>query len=421
MNQNAVEVIAGAGGTIIGRIDGNPDQNCAFCTSSCNWNAVYIQHADGSVAWYGHLKAGSVTAKTLGQTVSAGEYLGVVGSSGNSTGPHLHLELYTNNTYTQLVDPWAGTCNSMNGTTSWWAAQEEYRVPTIIKTLTHSVAPTSSQCPGGEAMNVQLNFSPGQRIYFSSYYRDNMAGQTAVHRIYTPDNFIWSIWNQTFNTTYNASYWNYFWDFPTTGLQNGVWRYEVTFNGQSVSTNFGINTQLPLTLVSFGATKQKGAVLLKWETENEVDVAGFEVQRALEGEAFETIVQQPAKNLVARNLYNAMDPSPLKGYNLYRLKTVDRSGAVRYSSIVKVDNKDGKLLVQTGPSPFRDWLVVRIKGQGEKLRIQLHSISGQLMEKRQGVISGTTRLATDRLPAGLYFLSVWEGDLLIERTKVLKQ
>ena len=44
------------GGIIIGKDDGNFDQNCAFCTSSCSWNAVYIQQADGSIAWYGHLK-----------------------------------------------------------------------------------------------------------------------------------------------------------------------------------------------------------------------------------------------------------------------------------------------------------------------------------------------------------------------------
>ena len=53
-------------------------------------------HADGSVAWYGHMKAGSLTNKAVGQTVSSGEYLGIVGSSGNSTGPHLHFGIRVN-------------------------------------------------------------------------------------------------------------------------------------------------------------------------------------------------------------------------------------------------------------------------------------------------------------------------------------
>jgi hypothetical protein len=76
MERNIVQVIAAAPGTIIAKSDGNFDQNCSF--TACDWNAVYIMHADGSVAWYGHMKAGSLTNKTVGQTVLTGEYLGIV-------------------------------------------------------------------------------------------------------------------------------------------------------------------------------------------------------------------------------------------------------------------------------------------------------------------------------------------------------
>jgi hypothetical protein len=40
-----VEVVAAAGGIIIGRTDGNSDQSCVY---SNRWNAVYVRHADGS-------------------------------------------------------------------------------------------------------------------------------------------------------------------------------------------------------------------------------------------------------------------------------------------------------------------------------------------------------------------------------------
>lgn len=52
---------------------------------------VEIRHGDGSSTWYCHL---SSYASRAGQRVRAGQVIGRVGSTGNSTGPHLHLEVH---------------------------------------------------------------------------------------------------------------------------------------------------------------------------------------------------------------------------------------------------------------------------------------------------------------------------------------
>ena len=52
--------------------------------------AVYVEHADGSQTRYAHL---SHFAVTVGRTLAQSEVLGYVGSTGASTGPHLHFEL----------------------------------------------------------------------------------------------------------------------------------------------------------------------------------------------------------------------------------------------------------------------------------------------------------------------------------------
>src|SRR5690606_10351356 len=86
MDEEAVEIVAAADGVILAKEDGHFDRQCEL--SNLPWNAVYLEHADGTVTWYGHMKTGSLTTKEVGESVAKGEFLGFVGSSGSSTGPH---------------------------------------------------------------------------------------------------------------------------------------------------------------------------------------------------------------------------------------------------------------------------------------------------------------------------------------------
>jgi murein DD-endopeptidase MepM/ murein hydrolase activator NlpD len=64
-------------------------------------NAVLIDHGNGFLTHYGHLSAIVVH---VGQHVTPGEQLGNEGSTGHSTGPHLHFEVHQT-TYQNPIEP----------------------------------------------------------------------------------------------------------------------------------------------------------------------------------------------------------------------------------------------------------------------------------------------------------------------------
>jgi murein DD-endopeptidase MepM/ murein hydrolase activator NlpD len=234
MAAGAVQVVAAAPGVIVHREDGHPDQSCSF--NGNRWNAVYVRQADGSIAWYGHLKLGSLTPKVVGDNVYAGEYLGLVGSSGNSTGPHLHFELH--DAAWNRIDPYAGSCNPSTAA-SWWEIQPAYNDSAVLKVMTGS-APVdwADSCPAQDITHEQGVFKPGDRVVFTAFYRDQLAGQRAVYRVIRPDGSLYVEWDHASSAArYTLSYW--WWAFDLSpAAPMGTWTFEVSFEGRTARQTF---------------------------------------------------------------------------------------------------------------------------------------------------------------------------------------
>ena len=242
MDNSQVEVIAAAPGTIVQKADGNFDRNCS--ANNLTANSIIIQHADGSEALYWHMKSNSLTAKSVGQTVVAGEYLGVVGSSGSASGPHLHFEVWTGITNTTYNDPFSGTCNSLNAS-SWWNVQKPHTNSAIIKVSTNTTDIVLPGCPTTETPNETDNFSipfqgPGLSPGYAKFYffiRDDVTGLTADCKIVNPNGSTFTSWTYTStanNKTYIRGYSKLL---PTIA---GTYTFQTSYNGLTCSKTFVI-------------------------------------------------------------------------------------------------------------------------------------------------------------------------------------
>ena len=247
MDKSKVEIIAAADGVIVFRQDGNYDRRCQSDYSYIG-NGIILQHSDGSQTWYWHLKNGSITSKLVGQAVQKGEYLGLVGSSGISGGPHLHFEV--RNSSNQIVDPFSNTPSN-----SLWVSQKPYWDSQIIRLMTHSGIPNPYPTCSANPVDITLekkSFVSGENVYFAKYGRDWQPGQVFNYRIIQPNGLIWQNvsysrpldW-QTFSS--NFHYVSYTLPNPA---QTGVWKFQLITLGTTYETVFNVNTTQPYAMNS---------------------------------------------------------------------------------------------------------------------------------------------------------------------------
>ncbi len=146
------DVVAAAPGWVTATHDGEFDR----CTSGeCSGgggfgNHVKVIHPDGRTTIYAHLKKDSIEV-SADSHVACGQRLGLVGSSGYSTGPHLHFEVRDANN--SRFDPFVGDCSD-TPTTAWVDQGIHEDLPGLFCDSVESCAPAHSiAC--GESMQLR--------------------------------------------------------------------------------------------------------------------------------------------------------------------------------------------------------------------------------------------------------------------------
>ena len=226
-----VPIFAALDGTVLSRDDGHFDQNTVWAGQPANF--VVLDHGaiePGLFTMYWHMKNGSVLPQ-VGESVVAGQQLGLVGSSGNSTGPHLHFAVWRNGNW---IEPMSGPCSpSASMWANQWSKPTEHYVRDFgfLRELFPNDFETPHPFPRDRSVTLQTDrvsyWMQGANLPIDSTYR---------FRFYMPNGTLdFDSGNRffTFTNQFYRRYWaRYQWNI--TDMQNvpGVWTIGIDINGQ---------------------------------------------------------------------------------------------------------------------------------------------------------------------------------------------
>ncbi|MFT3932608.1 MAG: T9SS type A sorting domain-containing protein [Chitinophagaceae bacterium] len=179
----------------------------------------------------------------------------------------------------------------------------------------------------------------------------------------------------------------------------------------------GLTSVLPLKLVSFTAQLVGSQTNLAWQTVNESNVSGFEVQRMVNSGAWEKIgFVQATNNAASANNYSFVDKSPSIGSDFYRLKVTDLDGKFFYSDVVTIELKTSQNMVyQNMPNPFSGSTTIRydLKKASFVKIVVFNEVGAQvavLVNGQNDLGSNRVQWNAQNLPAGNYFCTINIGD-----------
>jgi len=424
MDNEEVWVVAGAAGTIVGRIDGNYDRECGI-NPGAEANYLAVRHGDGSIVLYGHLKNGSVTSKTVGESIFFGEYVGVVGSSGQSTGPHLHMELYDSGD--NLIDPFAGPCNSST-VDSWWTAQRPYMDRAVLKVSSHSQLVEFNPCPVPWTPYYETVFSPGEVVYNYAWGRDLDTGDTVTFTMYRPDDSYHSSWSYTHPDAYGPAWVLYWGQAIPPAAQPGTWRVEVGFDGVAY-TNLITVQSVPVAFADARATVVDGAVELEWYTVADEAFIGFDIMRAVHGSDLVRSILDGSLLDAGRTRYTDSAVRPGTRYT-YTIVARESDGGISRSRPLNVEVAAAAMaLDQNHPNQFNPLTTITYTlDAAAEVRIDVFDVGG----RRVATIENGYRAAGRHMVAwsgrsdagrvvgsGTYFYALRSGNRVLTRKMLL--
>ncbi len=185
-------------------------------------------------------------------------------------------------------------------------------------------------------------------------------------------------------------------------------------HGRGLWTATITDAVLPITLSEFKGYEKNNAAILNWQTSQEVNSTGFDIQKSLDGVTFETIgFVKSAGTSVKKINYDFTDPSLSAHVQYYRLKQLDNNGHFTYSKIVTITTTPNKLTIIKRTNPFSSTLQIGFnKNVTDNCTVELLDLSGRLVFTTRKANNAASELTIDipsTLTNGIYIAKITVG------------
>jgi hypothetical protein len=144
---------------------------------------------------------------------------------------------------------------------------------------------------------------------------------------------------------------------------------------------------LPVTITDLGVNYKDGAANISWISQQEINVAGYEIQRSLDGVNFEFAGTVKANHLTAAQQYKFTDNVAgfSTKYIFYRVKVIDQNSSTKITNVVSVRLTDLAAKEMTiSPNPSSTNAQIRIKmTKAAKGDISVFDATGKIVLRQQ--------------------------------------
>ena len=173
------------------------------------------------------------------------------------------------------------------------------------------------------------------------------------------------------------------------------------------------NTTLPITITSFDAFKNSGAVKITWSTTNEANNDYFIIEKSIDANIFTTLLTIKSNGTgLPEKVFSTIDATPTTGKNYYRLVQVDNNGRKTYSAIKMVDETENLTSAfQVYPNPATLSFTIKTEASSNSKRnILITDLSGRVVKTAILPGSGVQTIFTNSLPNGTYLIKIIDNN-----------